>query len=507
MTCAICLEQSKLDEVALVKGCDHSYCVNCILRWASQREDAWCPKCKQPFQYLYTYRALDGTLHDFPMEESLVLLKRATWFQAHLKDAEKGKAAAEVPEIEDPYAADWNDYSQYYDEYDDDDEVEQYYFSAAAGHLRVRLGNRPWGENGFVASGRMQARPANRSNKGGKGAKAASPANATRPSPNASGSKAGKGKGKAAGGSAAQDSTPAKGNNNAAASSSLSPTGNATSSSSAAAAAPATPGAAAWTPAKGRKNKGKGKASGNFASPAAGAAASPMSGSNASSSAKAALPASGLKFALNNSGSTANSLLGNAPAQAASSSAANAANRHSDTVGALMSSAALAVDIAQAPSTPVVAGSSGTAVCKSAPILIAGASSSRGNVIVPSNLSAPIPIAGASSSRGTVILPSNLGSRAFVPGASPKNTFGNFFSADSAREYFQLQDGAEVPGGSSSSYGGSGAQKHKRSQSSRTGSLSESPMGSSPGSDVGDVGRRARRAAKRAAADARAALV
>ena len=40
-----------------------------------------------------------------------------------MQDVEKGKAVAEAPEVEDPYAADWNDYSQYYDEYDDDDEV------------------------------------------------------------------------------------------------------------------------------------------------------------------------------------------------------------------------------------------------------------------------------------------------------------------------------------------------------------------------------------------------
>lgn len=56
--------------------------------------------------------------------------------------------------------SDYGDYARYYDEYDDDEEVENYYFSAAAGRARVVLGNRRHGPNGFISSGRMQARPA-----------------------------------------------------------------------------------------------------------------------------------------------------------------------------------------------------------------------------------------------------------------------------------------------------------------------------------------------------------
>ena len=54
---------------------------------------------------------------------------------------------------------DWHDYGRFYDEYDDDEEVEAYYFSSAAGRARITLGNRRWGENGYVSSGRMHARP------------------------------------------------------------------------------------------------------------------------------------------------------------------------------------------------------------------------------------------------------------------------------------------------------------------------------------------------------------
>ena len=45
-------------------------------------------------------------------------------------------------------------------------QVEAYYHSAAAGHARITLGNRRWGENGYVASGRLRARPVQNKPKG-----------------------------------------------------------------------------------------------------------------------------------------------------------------------------------------------------------------------------------------------------------------------------------------------------------------------------------------------------
>lgn len=41
-------------------------------------------------------------------------------------------------------------------------QVEDFYFSSAAGQARIVLGNRRWGENGYVASGRQQGRPVQR---------------------------------------------------------------------------------------------------------------------------------------------------------------------------------------------------------------------------------------------------------------------------------------------------------------------------------------------------------
>lgn len=42
-------------------------------------------QCKLPFSYLWTHRVLDGSISDFPQEESLCLLKRAEWFTEHVR--------------------------------------------------------------------------------------------------------------------------------------------------------------------------------------------------------------------------------------------------------------------------------------------------------------------------------------------------------------------------------------------------------------------------------------
>jgi hypothetical protein len=55
----------------------------------------------------------------------------------------------------DAEARDWADlYEDYLDaELEEDEEIESYYFSSAAGRARVVLGNRRWGEGGFMRAG------------------------------------------------------------------------------------------------------------------------------------------------------------------------------------------------------------------------------------------------------------------------------------------------------------------------------------------------------------------
>lgn len=146
--CAICLDKIVLQEIALVKGCEHAYCVTCILRWATYSKNPTCPQCKHPFEFLNVHRSLDGSIHDYMFEESVCLLLRASWF-----------TPLTVVDREVTYD-DPEDYYPYEEEECDDD-LEEVYFSSSSS---IRIGNRRWGDNGYVSAGRQEARPVHRSN-------------------------------------------------------------------------------------------------------------------------------------------------------------------------------------------------------------------------------------------------------------------------------------------------------------------------------------------------------
>ncbi|KAL7227264.1 hypothetical protein ACSBR1_022174 [Camellia fascicularis] len=145
--CAICLNKIVLQETALVKGCEHSYCVTCILRWATYREKPTCPQCKHPFEFLNVHRSLDGSIHDYMYEESVCLLLRASWFKPLIVE--------EREELEDEGEA----YYPYED--DDEEDLDEAYFNRSSS---LRIGNRRWGDNGYVRGGRQEARPVHRPN-------------------------------------------------------------------------------------------------------------------------------------------------------------------------------------------------------------------------------------------------------------------------------------------------------------------------------------------------------
>ncbi|GAB2287067.1 hypothetical protein Dimus_021452 [Dionaea muscipula] len=151
--CVICLDKIVLQETALVKGCEHAYCVTCILHWASYNEHYKCPQCKHPFEALIVHRSLDGSIHDYMFEESVCLLLRATWFKP-LDVEPRDDLFDESEELE------FYQY-QYYEYEDDDDDVDEVYFSSSSS---LHIGNRRWGNGGYIRSGRQQARPTNRSN-------------------------------------------------------------------------------------------------------------------------------------------------------------------------------------------------------------------------------------------------------------------------------------------------------------------------------------------------------
>jgi hypothetical protein len=87
------------------------------------------------------------------VEESVCLLLRAKWFQP-LPVVEERVIDEDIyfEEIEEDY------YNQY-EEADDDLDDEVYY---GGGSASVRIGNRRWGDNGYVRAGRQEARPVHR---------------------------------------------------------------------------------------------------------------------------------------------------------------------------------------------------------------------------------------------------------------------------------------------------------------------------------------------------------
>eukprot|EP01018_Ginkgo_biloba_P003779 Gb_14996 [translate_table: standard] len=133
--CAICLDRIQIHDFSRIKGCEHAYCVTCILRWASYKADPWCPQCKQPFSFLFVHRTLDGSLHDYMFEESVCLLLRASWFK--------------------PVPIQFQEAVEEQDDYQYEDEMDEEYYSRS----NVHLGNRRWGDSGYVRAGHKEARP------------------------------------------------------------------------------------------------------------------------------------------------------------------------------------------------------------------------------------------------------------------------------------------------------------------------------------------------------------
>lgn len=87
-------------------------------------------------------------------EESVCLLLRASWFKPLIVEER-----AEVnDDMDDLYM---------YDYEEEEDLAEDYFVSSSS---RLRIGNRRWGDNGYVSAGRQEARPVYRPNSQESGA-------------------------------------------------------------------------------------------------------------------------------------------------------------------------------------------------------------------------------------------------------------------------------------------------------------------------------------------------
>jgi len=155
IACAICLTRPLARDVVLVASCLHAYCAKCLVRWygverrrrerANGVSDARCPCCTRPFSCVLARRALDGSedAEGYLRSESMALLARARWCG--------GDAETEAEGEDEGWSADDDDGD------DDGDDVEV----EVRTRRRVVLGNRRFGNGGFVANGgsRTFARP------------------------------------------------------------------------------------------------------------------------------------------------------------------------------------------------------------------------------------------------------------------------------------------------------------------------------------------------------------
>jgi hypothetical protein len=188
-SCAICLNAPSLENSCFTVPCLHSFCAKCIVRWANFQEEeenaqrkkrglssthhnhhhgqtsfaAKCPSCRVPFENLLCYRELDGSVHRLGgeldlREHPLCLLKRSKWLGLEETEEEMygGRQSSFDDSFEEEYGHGYHgmkssNKSAYYD-------IDDEYF-AKRGGARVVIGNRRFGANGFVASGRALARP------------------------------------------------------------------------------------------------------------------------------------------------------------------------------------------------------------------------------------------------------------------------------------------------------------------------------------------------------------
>ncbi|XP_020594338.1 uncharacterized protein LOC110034413, partial [Phalaenopsis equestris] len=88
-------------------------------------------------------------------EESICLLLRAAWFVPLMVEAQDSACEEEEDLLQ--YYFDEND--EHYDDDDVDDELSETYLTRASSSIRI--GNRRWGDNGYVRAGRKEARPLN----------------------------------------------------------------------------------------------------------------------------------------------------------------------------------------------------------------------------------------------------------------------------------------------------------------------------------------------------------
>lgn len=89
------------------------------------------------------------SIHDYMFEESVCLLLRASWFNPlHVESHEL---------LDDHVLENFYPYNDYEEEEEDED-LDEVYLGRSS-NINIRIGNRRWGNSGFVRAGKQEARP------------------------------------------------------------------------------------------------------------------------------------------------------------------------------------------------------------------------------------------------------------------------------------------------------------------------------------------------------------
>lgn len=168
-TCTICVDTCDPSMRAIIPACDHTFCLSCLLSWASVR--AVCPNCKSPFSNLLVHRDLTGAIAPGPATatgeppwilESLPLLRRATW--VHLREVmpplHDAQSLFTLPSYRTEPHVTASSAPHYLNE-EVEDELENQFWEEEEMQYRQLSGrvmsNRRYGSNGYISAGRMRA--------------------------------------------------------------------------------------------------------------------------------------------------------------------------------------------------------------------------------------------------------------------------------------------------------------------------------------------------------------
>lgn len=180
-SCSICLHPPQDTSRSLIPSCGHTFCAPCVLSWSFIRSA--CPLCKAAFSSLVVRRHLDGQVVPDGgwIEEPISLLRRASWVRleqvndrvadvqgvfvpvrssTEIATNRNGLPSMQATSASGPATR----ASRHWEDEEMEEEREKNFWEEEERQWQEQrrgvklLGNRRYGQNGYVSSGRMVAR-------------------------------------------------------------------------------------------------------------------------------------------------------------------------------------------------------------------------------------------------------------------------------------------------------------------------------------------------------------